>query len=234
MTTEGPTAPSCSEDSFVISPALVGQGKSFMKEIQTLCVVPALLKLSATKEISGPGRTYLDRDVRFYQLFKLSVNLALSCSLCATSPPMPRPSGRPPKHLSVQAPTTKVPKVSKLSSALVVEDQFIVPDSLDDSQYILESVGTSPAQVWRGSPGAVQNRGQNQLSMTFNAHRLFKKAFFERQDKDSLRSSSPGKPYMMAEYMEQVWNAVMEKKEHGLQGTSTLYVTIPLFRCKLC
>jgi hypothetical protein len=227
LVAEGSIAPSCSEDSLVIPTAAAGQKKSAMEMIQTLCIIPATFKPSSTNEISGPGRVYFDQGVRFYQLFGLGANLALSYSLCATSSPVARLPGRPIKHLTVQAPTARVSKVSKLSSALVVEDQFVVPDGLDDNHYIIEGVDTPLAPVWEKSPGNAQSRVQNQLLMTVDARRLFKVAFFDSEGTRSASPSSPGQSHTMVECMEQVLRAVTEKRENGLQGTSTMYV-IPL------
>jgi hypothetical protein len=214
-------SPSYATESFVIPKTGVSQQERYIKVVQTLCIVPATLRLGSMKETPGPSRSYLDQDARFYQLFELGVNLSLSYSLCATSPPIPGRLGRPAKRLNILAPTFKVPKVLKLSSQLVTEDQFVVPDGLDDNQYIIEGVNGSS---WKSSEN-MYSRSRNQLFMTIDAYRLFKIAF-EREDKNTIRPSPLAQPHAMAGYVEQVWKATAEKREHGIQGTSTVYVIL--------
>jgi hypothetical protein len=218
MASKVSVSPSYATESFVIPKTGVSQHERYIEVVQTLCIVPATLRLGSMKETPGTSRPYLDQDARFYQLFELGVDLSLSYSLCATSSPAPGRLGRPAKRLSVLAPTFKVPKVLKLSSQLVTEDQFVVPDGLDDNQYIIEGInGKSSEDMY--------SRSRNQLFMTIDAYRLFKIAF-EREDKNTIRPSPLAQPHAMAGYVEQVWKAIAEKIEHGIEGTSTVYVIL--------
>ncbi|KAE9375423.1 hypothetical protein N431DRAFT_402951 [Stipitochalara longipes BDJ] len=102
--------------------------------LTTLSVVPA--SLTSTSNISSVGSEfrYLEEDVRFFQLWALTADLALNVTLLAAlksnfgSVSWPR--------LSITAPTIKLTQSLRTKGPRLVKDAFIVADRLIDERSI--------------------------------------------------------------------------------------------------
>jgi hypothetical protein len=225
MAIEESTRPICSQGSFIIELSNRDQIEKPPGMIQTLCLLSTTFMLHNLKPMSGPAKEYADHNVRFYQLFGLSKTLGLYHALCATRRTAPgRSNAEPIKYQTVLAPTIKDRRVGKIKSLLrVIEDQFIVPDGLEEDDDILESFNVPPHAQPKSTPfTGRQNKVQDDIFVSIDARRLFKVSFLERELEGPEDSTSPEKPQSMAEHSKAVQSSIEERKKYGFQGLMTL------------
>ncbi len=182
--------------------------------LQTICVLPTPYIPHNLNPMSGPGREYFDRDIHFYQLFSVGLDLRLSHALCATRRILPeRASTKFIRYQTIVAPTaTRAAALNIKSSTYIVDDQFIVPDGLEDNGDMTESAENT----------MVRSKKENHLAKTINARRLFEICFPEIL----VKNDSTGQPLETAptvkDYSEEILQCFRIRKEHGQQGLTPL------------
>jgi hypothetical protein len=175
--------------------------------------------------MSGPAKEYADHNVRLYQLFGLSETLGLYHVLCAAERIIPgKSNAERTKYQTVIAPTIKDGRVGKIKSLLrVVEDQFIIPDGLEEDDDTLESFNVPHCALPKSVPfTGRQQEVQDSLFFSIDARRLFRVSFLEKELEEPEDSASPRRPQNMAEYSKIVQSSIEQRKNHGLQGLMTL------------
>lgn len=217
--------PICSQGSFIVESSNKDQIEQHSGMIQTLCLLSTTFMLHNLKPMSGPAKQYVDHNVRFYQIFGLSERLGLYHAFCATKWFSPAKSNLESiKYHNVLAPTIKDGRVGKMKSSLrVVEDQFIVPDGLEEDDDTLESFNN----LRQALPKPItfirrQNRVHGSVLLSIDARRLFKASFLENVLEGPEDSTSPGEHQSMAEYSKTIQSEVEERKNDGLEGMMTL------------
>jgi hypothetical protein len=193
--------------------------------IQTMCFLPTAFMLHNLKPMTGLAKEYADRDVRFYQLFGLTVNLGLYHALCAIRRTAPGEWNRETiKSWTVLAPTMKDGLTRKVKSSLrVVEDQFIVPDGLEDNGVGFELFDTSLNAPHQSKyPAENPSQATEVMSSFVDARTLFEVAFLRGAYQRTDSSSSPNEPENMADYMHGIYLAIDERRKLGQQGLMTL------------
>ena len=217
--------PICSQGSFVIEVSNKGQIEKPAGVVQTLCLLSTNFILHNLKPMSGPAKEYADHNVRFYQLFGLSETLGLYHTLCATRRIiLGKSNAERTKYQIVLAPTIKDGRIGKIKSFLrVIEDQFIVPDGLEEDDDTLKSFSvprpTLPNSV--ASTG-LQSKTPDDSNFSINARRLFKATILERAPQEPQDSASPERPQNMAGYSKIIQSGIEQRMNHGLQGLVTL------------
>ena len=217
--------PICSQGSFIIELSNKDRIEKPSGTIQTLRLLPMTFMLHNLKPMSGPAKVYADHNVHFYQLFGLSETLGLYHALCATSwIDLGKLNAEQAKYQIVLAPTIKDGQSGKIKSLLrVVEDQFIVPDGLEDDDDNLESFNVPPCALAKSVPFTRRQREVlDDLSLSIDAYRLFKASFLERESKKPGDSTSSERFQSMAEYSKFVQSCIEQRKDNGLQGLMTL------------
>lgn len=220
FSSEVSTVATCSSSSFTvlkdthIEPDALGA-------MQTLTVLPTVFLQNPVVPSSGPAKEYLDRNVQIYQLLALNKYLALSCSLCSKiSTPGTFTSTSSIAH-GVLIPTTRARQgVKALSSTLVVEDQFIVPDGLDDNDH-----RSTVSQALAVPSQKDQTKLINDLSSTINARSLFETAF--GGSFDTAFSSLQTEKHTVRDFIENVSIEIEARKNHGPEGFTPLLVPFP-------
>ncbi len=177
------------------------------------------------KPMSGPAKQYADHNIRFYQLFVLGETLGVYHALCATKWTAPGKSkSELVKYHNVLAPTIKDGRVGKIKSSLrVVEDQFMIPDGLEEDDDIYDSLSNFRHSLPRPTTfTGHQSKVQDKLLLSVDAHRLFKVSFLEEGFRGLQDPTSPEKRESMLEYCQTVRSRIEERKNHGFQGLVTL------------
>jgi hypothetical protein len=197
--------------------------------IQTLCLLPTTFMLHNLHPMSGFAREYANRDIRFYQLFSLSPTLGLSHTLCSTRRvDVERSSTKQSRYEKVVAPTSKTAPVTKFtSSARVVDDDFIVPDGLEE----VEDEETPPdvplSALSLSRPSSLKRRrSQDYISMSVDGRVLFGASFLQGEHWMSEEDSSPQVSRTVNEYLENIHLGIQDRNDHGAQGLTPLYVSI--------
>ena len=224
MSMEGSATPFVSQDSFEIATGSDSQSGVSSGMIQTMCLLPTSFMLHNLNPMSGPAKEYANHNIRFYQLFHLTVNLGLFHVLCATKKMASRGSiVEPVRYETVVAPTAKGTQTSKImSSARVIEDQFIVPDGMEESDDEIDVLNVAIT----GLPGHnSSNRRQirNSLSMSLDARPLFKAAYLHGESGLFGESLSLDVPQNMLDYVQNIHTHIHDMKERGPEGLITLY-----------
>lgn len=219
------TQPVCSQGSFVIESSNKEQIGKTSGIIQTLCLLSTTFMLHNLKPISGPAKQYADHNVCFYQLFGLSERLGLYHTLCATKWISPAKSNSEPiKYHNVLPPTIKDGRLGRIKSSLrVVEDQFIIPDGLEEDDDTLGSFINLRHALPKPATFTIhQNKLQDNHFLSIDARRLFKVSFLGKEFEGSEESTSHEARLSMAEYSNAIQSRVEERKNDGFQGLMTL------------
>jgi hypothetical protein len=225
MTLGESSRPICSQGSFIIELSNKDRIEKPSGMIQTLYLLSTTFMLHNPKPMSGPAKVYADHNVRFYQLFGLSKTLGLYHALCATSWIDPgKSNAEQAKYQTVLAPTIKDGQRGKIKSLLrIVEDQFIVPDGLEDDDDNLESFNVPPCALAKSAPFTRrQSEVLDDLFLSIDARRLFKASFLEREPEKHGEFAPPERFQSMAEYSKFVQSCIEQRKDNGLQGLTTL------------
>jgi hypothetical protein len=224
-----PTKPTCSQGSFIIESNTKDQIEQHSGMIQTLCLVSTNFMLHSLKPMSGPAKQYVDHNVRFYQLFGFSRRLGLYHALCATKWISPAKSSiESIKYHNVLPPTIKDGRVGKMRSSLrVVEDQFIVPDGLEEDDDTLESFDNLRHALLKSSTLIEhQDKVHDNLRLSIDARRLFRVSFLKNEFEGPEDLPSPEEHQSMAKYSKDVQSGIEERKNNGFEGLVTLYVSL--------
>jgi hypothetical protein len=217
--------PICSQGSFIIELSNKDETEKRSGMIQTLCLLSTTFMLRNLKPMSGPAKEYADHNIRFYQLFGLNETLGLYHALCATRQIAPgKSNAERTKYQTVLAPTIKDGRTGKIKSFLrVIEDQFIVPDGLEEDGDTLESFNVPRSTLPKPAPFSVlQNKVQDDVFSSIDARRLFKVSFLEREPEEPEDSASPERLRNMAKYSKIVESGIEQRRNQGLQGLMTL------------
>jgi len=190
--------------------------------IQTLCLLPTSFKLQHLKPMSGPAKEYADNDIRFYQLFSLSFNFGLHHALCATRRLVSdRPGVQRKRYQIVLVPTVKDKLRSKFKgSSHFIEDDFIVPDGLEEVEDTLNLSKANPHTLGKHN---VLDRGWRRLLddkvMSINARRLFEVSFMGADVEENMEDHDPED---MARYIRNINLDVETRKDQDHEGLATL------------
>jgi hypothetical protein len=215
----------CSQGSFVIEISRKDQIEKPAGMVQSLCLLSTTFMLQNLNPMSGPAKEYADHNVHFYQLFGLTETLGLYHTLCATRRIASGKSnaGRT-KYQTILAPSIKDGRIGKIKSLIrVVEDQFIVPDGLEEDSDTLESFNVTRSALPKSAPfTAPQNKVQDDTFFSIDARRLFKASFLKRELEEPEASASPERSQNMVDYARIVQSGIELRKNNRLQGLMTL------------
>lgn len=191
--------------------------------MQTICLLPTTFMLHNLRPMSGLAKDYTDRDVRFYQLFGLGMTCGLYHALCASRRES-ESKAEAIKSWNILAPTMKESGVRKVkSSRRVVEDQFIVPDGLEDDDDAHDSFVVSCNAPHRSKyPTGYPSRAENVMSSFVDGRRLFEVSFLGEVYGKPNGSASPNEPQKMLHYLHSIYLGLEERKKQRQQGMLTL------------
>jgi RNA polymerase I-specific transcription initiation factor RRN6 len=99
---------------------------------QTLCALLAPLARTSAPDSDRPEFQYLERDVRFFQIWALNTDLGLHSTLLSLHGSNSDDIIKP--RLIVTAPTIKIIQPQRPQGPRVVQDSFIVMDGVDDER----------------------------------------------------------------------------------------------------
>lgn len=223
MALGGSARPFASQGSFEI--AGVGDvqgGKNDM--LQTLCLLPTSFMLHNLNLMSGAAREYVNRNIRFYQLFSLGMDLGLSHTLCATKVVASgRSNAEPTLYETVVAPTVKGAKSSKTkNSARIIHDSFIVPDGLEESHGDSDTLNLAVTGLV-GPRSSDRGEIRDGFSMSLNARTLFETSYLQDESGRSRESILPGASRTMIEYFENLQRGFQSLRDDGPEGLTILY-----------
>jgi len=179
LTSDDAGSPTSSRGSFSLSTSLDGQALND-EMLHTLCFFPAPLTSNSSR-IPGPEWQFVERDVKFYQVWALTSNLGLSTTLCAIYTGSTRNASLP--RLLITAPTARISlRRRTVMDGQVVVDSFIVPDSLVDD----EELDRLPAAMSRlDQRFSGKEKMQDDLRFRINWRGIFQQVFMD---------ASPGNP----------------------------------------
>lgn len=164
---------------------------------------------------TGPGSRYLERGIRFYQLFNLNVDLGLWTTLCSTSSPL---NNRSAKHETIRAPTVKETKKFARFRSTVEADPFLVPDELDDDDSDLYHERSLHPPNYKQTRGRGQSRP---YSMDYSS--VFKHLFPEAIDDEITADGSPELiPEDLSGFIQALPQRIEDWKERGNHTRITL------------
>jgi hypothetical protein len=204
----------CSNSSFFASQDGVQPNSSAV--IQTLCIIPSSIVQNSRIPGPGPAKDYLDRDVRFYQLFVLNTLLGLSVAICCATPSKSSTlTGAWSSDHAVTAPTTKITRPGKnvLSSARIIGEENFIDDGLDAEL-------NNPSSVPSLSVDKSTIEAKNDTSLYLNAQSLFEAAFEEHSGPGL--ALSPTNEQFVSDYVEHIIKALEIRKSLGMQGYTNL------------
>jgi hypothetical protein len=215
--------PFASQGSFEIE--AVGDGQGGTNEmLQTLCLLPTSFMLHNLNPISGAAREYVNRNIRFYQLFGLHMDLGLSHALCATKMVASgRSNAKPTLYETVVAPTAKGAKSSKTkSSARIIQDSFIIPDELEESDGDIDALNLAVTGL-AGPRSSDRGKIRDGFSMFLNARPLFETSYLQGESGRSRENILPGVSRTMVEYFENLQRGFQSLRNDGPEGLTILY-----------
>jgi RNA polymerase I-specific transcription initiation factor RRN6 len=154
----------------------------------------------------------LDKDVHFYQLFGLSSDLSLQHTLCATMLPFIT-NLKGPRFPAVEPPTSRMSQVTAILSSRLVEDDFIVPDGLEDFKLVTSN---SKKRRFRTKTDALSTQ-QNQIP-AIDARSLFDLAFPQGTGQSRQNTPNPG---TVEDYVTGLAQSVKDRLENEYQGSNT-------------
>jgi hypothetical protein len=216
---DGPIRGSCFRGSVTISKHISKESQKCPGLLQTLSVVPAPFITNSSMQEPGLGLQYLERNIRFCQIWVLSSDLEMSTTLGAFV--NTQEVGQQHKHII--APTMKSAQFSNLVASLpMIDDYFVVPDGLDDES----------ASIVKGNKISSQHNGQtisdakahNDLRMRVNSRKVFQRVFMDVSPDDlhTIGDHSRTSSESMAELLLRIESCIQQANQHGSLAMPTL------------
>lgn len=221
----GTSGPTCLYGSIILETESDNDEHPRSRLLQTLYVTPATLTSNASVRTAGLGRRYMERGVKFHQIWALRIDLELATTLCATS--LVDDVENINTNLDpVLPPMTQVAQGrNAIGSRHVMDDLFIVVDGLDED--ILED---SAFQRFRSSAGrerhsTMMGNMRNDLSLRVNSRTIFQRSFMNVDTTigpDIQGVNSPNASETATALLQRITDCVEQGKERNHLPLSTL------------
>jgi len=170
----------------------------------------------------GPEVQYLEEDVKFFQLWALTADLALNDTLLAAIKLYPEESLRP--RLNITAPTIKLTQSLRPQGPRRVKDAFIVADGLNDERLLGHEQGLRDTRLH-----SVTGKDRDDLRFRLNWKAIFQHVFSlshaqaENIDDEDSESAEDGGE-RLKESLTRAFSYVQKGIEAQTLHSSTLYV----------
>jgi RNA polymerase I-specific transcription initiation factor RRN6 len=211
----GAGAPTSSQGSFSLSTSLGDQGLDH-EILHSLCFLRAPLTWSPSR-IPGPEWKFVERDVKFYQVWALTSNLGLSSTLCATYTISARSTSLP--RLYIAAPTTRGSfRRRPIEARHAVPDTFLVPDGLVDEEEfgnLTANLSQSDQRFWG------KDKAKDDPKLRINWRGIFRKVFMDSLDCQTDAGFSESFD-SMTKLVEKVSHRIQQNMEEDRPAMSSL------------
>lgn len=190
--------------------------------LQTLCLLPVNYVFNNATAPTGLGKLYSERQIQFWQLVGLTLDLGLHTCITATGMAN-EAAGSQAARVSriVEAPTVQAvsAKHAKTSGRLV-KDNFFIPDGADDEDAV------DWLDIKHDSAMTLFSRRSAYHQATVNLTRLFDIAFTTAGHDVAELDRLPGAAQSMLEQLEILSKQILTKTEQPQLPLTTLYVPI--------
>jgi RNA polymerase I-specific transcription initiation factor RRN6 len=130
--------------------------------------VPAPLSSTSLANPAGPELHYLERGVKFLQMWALTADLGLKYTLLSVQR---ADSGRPSLH--IKAPNFKLTQSLRTQGPQFANDSFIVPDCIEDKRFLAQGGHNSHDS----SAFSITGQNRDDLRFRLNWKVIFQQVF---------------------------------------------------------